>query len=426
MIEIYDGHQQLRKTRLLFLFYGDVNEGIFDSQVLFHLALIVRQGLSVSLLVLFPMKWLFSQYGATMRKLREVRRYGIRVFLLPTLNPLRFIGRFLLILYAHIIGGSLRIMNVWRVPTIVQARGIFCGFLAIRMKRLRGVFRVIFDMRAEEVSELQFKLLQEGFTPTKAAYLLNSARKMQLAALRGADIWLMVSLKLRAYVEEKLGLHNSSTWVIPSSARVDIFRYDAERRTQMRQKLNLKCFVLGYSGSLSPWQKVDKVMDILNYIRRTGCQATLLLLTRDTEKAKRLAEEKGCMAFTRILSCDYHQLGDHIMCFDVGFLLRDRMMLNHVASPTKFAEYMLCGVPAFISAGIGDLENIVQSQKVGVLVHDLSDDGEIGRVVDQLLQMRFDRKSISRFGQSFFARESYLSVYQQLYSGACITPSLRK
>jgi len=59
-------------------------------------------------------------------------------------------------------------------------------------------------------------------------------------------------------------------------------------------------------------------------------------------------------------------------------------------------------------------------------VHDLSDDGEIGRVVDQLLQMRFDRKSISRFGQSFFARESYLSVYQQLYSGACITPSLRK
>ena len=234
----------------------------------------------------------------------------------------------------------------------------------------------------------------------------------------------MVSHKLRSYVQEYLGLHNPHTFIIPSLARSDIFKYEPARRNCMRRRLRLHDkLVLGYSGSVSPWQKVDKVLDILNGIRSRGFDAVLLLLTHDTEKASRLVEEKGCTASTRIMSCDYRNLGDHIMCFDIGFLLRERLMLNQVASPTKFAEYMLCGVPVIVSAGIGDLEDIVRSKKVGILVQNLSDDAEIAHVVDQFVRTRFDREAISKFGLAVFARESYLPLYEKLYSGDCMIGS---
>jgi glycosyltransferase involved in cell wall biosynthesis len=251
--------------------------------------------------------------------------------------------------------------------------------------------------------------------------MTKATREMQGIALRRANVWLMVSHKLRSYVNEDLGLHNPHTFVIPSLARSDIFKFDPARRDFMRRRLGLNDkLVLGYSGSVSPWQKVDKIFDILNYIRSRGFEAVLLILTHDTEKAWRLVEEKGCIDSTRIMSCDYQKLGDHIMCFDVGFLLRERLILNQVASPTKFAEYMLCGVPAFVSAGIGDLDDIVRYQKVGVLVQSLSDNAEIALAVDQFLETQFDPEGISRFGRECFARESYLSIFEKLYSGGCV------
>jgi glycosyltransferase involved in cell wall biosynthesis len=251
--------------------------------------------------------------------------------------------------------------------------------------------------------------------------LKQATLEMQINVLRHADVRLMVSQKLRSHVKDYISVCDSHTFVIPSLARSDIFRYDADRRDYMRSRLGLKGkLVLGYSGSVSPWQKVDKVMDVLNGILNKGLEAVLLLLTREIEEARSLAKKKGCMAFTRIMNCDYLQLGDHIMCFDVGFLLRDRLMLNRVASPTKFAEYMLCGVPAFVSAGIGDLDDIVRLQQVGVLVHDLTDDDEIAQAFDHYLRTRFDREVISKFGRKTFARESYISIYETIYSGDCM------
>jgi glycosyltransferase involved in cell wall biosynthesis len=185
----------------------------------------------------------------------------------------------------------------------------------------------------------------------------------------------------------------------------------------MRSYLGVKDkLVLGYSGSLSPWQKVDKIFDILTILRNKGLDSVLLLLTRDTEKARIMAEEKSCMAFTYIMSCDYEHLGDYIMCFDLGFLLRDRLLMNHVASPTKFSEYMLCGVPVLISPGIGDLDEIVTQKNVGVFVKNYLDDTAIVQAVDQFINSRFDRKIIAKFGMTVFARESYLPLYEKIYS----------
>jgi glycosyltransferase involved in cell wall biosynthesis len=409
------------KSKLFFLYYGDVTEGIFDSQVHYHLEMIAQRKIDCTLLVLLPVKLLFRRCIPSIRKLRKVHQHGIKIILLPILNPLRPYGLALSLFYAYMFSLVIRVYNSIPINIILHTRGMYCGHFAQNIKRFGGVFRSIFDMRAEEVSELLFRLEGYKINYGLARRMTKATREMQGIALRRANVWLMVSHKLRSYVNEDLGLRNPHTFVIPSLARSDIFRYDPTRRDFMRRRLGLNDkLVLGYSGSVSPWQKVDKVLDILNDIRSRGFDAVLLLLTRDTEKASCLVEKKGCIVSTRIMSCDYRKLGDHIMCFDVGFLLRERLILNQVASPTKFAEYMLCGVPAFVSAGIGDLDDILRFRKVGVLVQNLSDNAEIALAVDRFLHTRFDPEAISRFGRESFARESYLSVYEKLYSGDCV------
>ena len=408
-----------RKSLTFFLYYGDVTEGIFESQVHYHIEMITQKGIVCILLALVPVKFIIWRLMPTIRTLKKVRRHGIRILILPTFNPMRPQGKLLHFIYAYLFSLFIRICNSISLAIIIHARGMFCAHLAQKIKSFGVAFRFIFDMRADEVSELVFRLESLKKNANVVHRLSKTALEMQIDAIRHANVLLMVSQKLRSHVEKYLSLHNSRTFIIPSLARSDIFRYDSSRRDYMRSRLGLKDkLVLGYSGSVSPWQKVDRVMDILNGIRSRGLDAVLLLLTRETLLARGLAEEKGCEAFTWVMDCDYSQLGDYIMSFDMGFLLRERLQLNHVASPTKFAEYMLCGVPAFISSGIGDIDDIVRSHNVGVLVQNIADEDEIAHATDQFLKTGFDRKAISEFGLALYARESYLSLYEKIYGSS--------
>jgi hypothetical protein len=53
---------------------------------------------------------------------------------------------------------------------------------------------------------------------------------------------------------------------------------------------------------------------------------------------------------------------------DFGFLLRDRSVVNQVASPTKFGEYCLCGLPVITTSSVGDFSEMIQQHKVGCVV----------------------------------------------------------
>jgi glycosyltransferase involved in cell wall biosynthesis len=55
---------------------------------------------------------------------------------------------------------------------------------------------------------------------------------------------------------------------------------------------------------------------------------------------------------------------------DFGFILRDNILLNNVASPIKFVEYISMGVIPIISEGVGDYSSIVKKSGIGILVNE--------------------------------------------------------
>ena len=92
---------------------------------------------------------------------------------------------------------------------------------------------------------------------------------------------------------------------------------------------------------------------------------------------------------------------------DFGILFRDDVIMNNVASPSKFAEYVLCGLPTIISKGVGDFSELCEQEKLGIVVENFN-----LSVFDKnkLLNNVFDRNLIADFGKKTLSKQSQLNI----------------
>ena len=64
-------------------------------------------------------------------------------------------------------------------------------------------------------------------------------------------------------------------------------------------------------------------------------------------------------------------------------MLRENTRINNVASPTKFAEYMINNIPVILSHNIGDLDDFIKEYRVGFYPDDIDDIDEKLKNIDK-------------------------------------------
>jgi glycosyltransferase involved in cell wall biosynthesis len=91
------------------------------------------------------------------------------------------------------------------------------------------------------------------------------------------------------------------------------------------------------------------------------------------------------------------------------------------ASPTKIAEYLASGIPVISNAGIGDLDEIIEGDRVGVLVREFSPAGYLQALhaADELLKEndiseRCRATAHNRFDLQSIGGPGYRRLYQRL------------
>jgi glycosyltransferase involved in cell wall biosynthesis len=93
-----------------------------------------------------------------------------------------------------------------------------------------------------------------------------------------------------------------------------------------------------------------------------------LILTPDVDAASDLARRLLVEGRYRIRSASHAEVPGFLRASDLGILLRAPDPLNEVACPTKFAEYVMTGLPVLISAGIGDCSGFVATNRAGAVL----------------------------------------------------------
>ena len=257
---------------------------------------------------------------------------------------------------------------------VLHTRQIVMGRLALALRRRLPGVRVISEMEGDPLAELQYiRIGVDRPSPltrlrwaAEDRYYTREERRL----VRESDAVLCVSQKLKDLLIRRYGLDQTDAQrlsVFPSVGDPSTFFFDPAKRADLRQALGIdRRFVVVYSGNLNArWQVPDRLVEVFGLIRQNRPDAYFLILTPEKDRpliathleAARLSPEDYGMH-----SCRHDDVVRFLCAGDVGLLLRDRHLMNEVAAPGKFAEYMLTGLPTVMTEGIGDFSEQVRDQ----------------------------------------------------------------
>lgn len=195
---------------------------------------------------------------------------------------------------------------------------------------------------------------------------------------------LVVSAHLGDYLAEQYGTPPRGTVVIPCLVDAERFGASLTARAEARARMGFEGReVFLYSGIAAHWQCIPETVSFFERLRRRIPRALLWVLTPDQDAVRpHLAGlPPGCV---RMEYMPHDRLAASIAAADFGFLLRKRCLINRVASPVKFPEYLASGVPVLIGPEVGDYSEKVRVERLGVVV-DPESPGQWESAIDEVV-----------------------------------------
>lgn len=329
---------------VLYLTHNEQPSGIYWSQVtdvVAHLDSLGDQRVRLLALV-SPRSFL-----RTRRAIKQHAPTALVLPMIPTMQRWRM-NRYILALTCRLLG-----------PTGIMARGPFATWMALRMRDRGFVQKVGFDARGAYAAEWEeYRIVDDDA-------LIAQVQPTEKEALEKSSIRLAVSNELVAYWRERYGYGSKEHVVVPCTLS-DPTAQGSDLPHADRGSLGLQetDIVLAYAGSIAGWQSFNLLGHLLGTILSSQPLVKVLFLSREDENITALAARfPGRVLRHWVDATDVPAL---LAICDHGLLVREDSITNRVASPTKFAEYLLAGLPVIITEHIGDYSGFVQREHAGI------------------------------------------------------------
>ena len=236
--------------------------------------------------------------------------------------------------------------------------------------------------------------------------------------LRRAKAVVAVSDSLRDMLVTSYGLERSRVHVVPNGVNTELFR--PMERSACRHELGLEedASILGFVGSLAPWQGVDVLIRTLSELRSARRDVRVLIIGEgpDRHRLEGLVEAeelRDWVTFTG--SVPYRDVPKYIGAFDLAVSLKPPMLPG---SPLKVREYMACARPVIASRGTQYDFAIVEQSGGGTLVES-TNTREIARTIADLLSDKARLKEMGARGHDYALKHCSWRLTAQRVAAAC-------
>jgi glycosyltransferase involved in cell wall biosynthesis len=297
------------------------------------------------------------------------------------------------------------------------------GHIPVLMAAIAGAgnkCQIIFDIRglvAEEYADAG--IFAHGSPPFRAI------KWIEKLGLRKAAQIVVLTNKMRDYLIKERAVKPEIIEVIPCC--VDFSRLEnAELKLPATKR-----FELIYAGSVSGLYLLEEMCGFFLELKKRKPDAFFRILTKHpAEETAKAFQKLGIGADDyEVLSVKPSEVGAYIKQASLAISFRKSTFAQIAASPTKIPEYLAVGVPVVSNAGIGDTDELIENEKVGVTVGDLSPEG-YARAVDKALELLRDeslyercvRVAHSGFDLKSVGRNGYLNVYKRLSGVLAVEP----
>lgn len=256
---------------------------------------------------------------------------------------------------------------------VYWAETYFPAHYAIALKN-KNITKVVVDIhgaQGEELSEYSKMPVNK-----KLDRQVNLLDRIEKEIIKNSNTILTVSNQMVNHLVKKTGYTPDSSVLIPCFPDFKKFYpvQNKEEKIELRKKLNIPqddlTFI--YVGSLDQWQCINETILVFKQITKL-MDSTFVMLTPNCAKAQEITcsvlNDKTIQSKIICKTVPHDEVRNYISASDIGFLLRKRSLTNIVSSPTKFAEYLACGIPVIATEFAGISGNIIESDKVGLIIN---------------------------------------------------------
>jgi hypothetical protein len=229
-------------------------------------------------------------------------------------------------------------------------------------------------------------------------YLKIWNKKRAIKVLKVINKISVVSESLGKYLTDGYKINSNNLVITPCLAGKN-FKLDSTQRILIRRELNIGedvNLIVFSSGGTANWQNND-ILKILAHK-----EMKILNLSK-----KEIQHRNVINKFI-----NYSQMPLYLNAADIAIIWREKSVVNAVASPVKFSEYICCGLPIITNDSVDFITNYIKTSSYGVILKKLDEVNE--DKINRLISM--NRQKIADMGNKLLGIDSISEKYVKIYS----------
>jgi glycosyltransferase involved in cell wall biosynthesis len=416
----------LEGRRVLYISYNGMLDPLGQSQVLPYLRELSKKGVRFTLLS-FERPAAFKAEGIVKRETlkqqleqENIEWHCLRYHQTPSV-PATVYDVMAGIRYAR------RLVKRNRIE-MVHARSHIAAAIALALKKSFGL-KFIFDIRGLMAEEyLDAGHWRDGGIPHRLT------KTMERRTLAAADSIVTLTHRVWPVIRDWEGLRGRHVVhdVVPCCTDLELFSFRSDDRERRRGELGLENrFTVVYSGSIGGWYLSDKMADFFVELIKHRPDAHFLWLTPgDPAIIREVMDARGIndsqYTVQKIASGD---VASYLSASDAGIAFYKPGPSKVATSPVKVSEYLACGLPIIINAGIGDSDGLITDEAAGGLINNF-DEKEYARAVSEIERLTSNAEQTRRRMRELAERlfdvrtmgvERYARLYESVLNGTAET-----
>ena len=290
---------------------------------------------------------------------------------------------------------------------VIHVRGTMCGLMAVpAYSFLRK--KVIFDMRGLMAEEYV-----DGNLWKRNSFFYKCVNALERYLINKYDEIVVLTDKIKDLFIYKYDITDVS--VIPTCVDLEKFSFN-----RMHDKLNKK-FTIIYTGSVGTWYMLTEMVNFFKILYESDRDTIFIILSQADKKSIEQNIPLNIRKNIIIKSVKPLEVNAYLNESDMGMFFIKPCFSKSASSPTKFAEYLACGLPVIINSGVGDTDLLVRKHRIGVIVDSFTESGyrKAASELKELLKEGMVLKNRCRkVAEDYFSlelgAERYFEIYKKL------------